>query len=350
METLPTTILSQPGSPIILDGGQNLAGFVRLRVKGKSGDQITVRHAEVLESDGALHTRSLRSAKATDVYILADEAEVDLEPIFTFHGFRYAEVESEAELVSSEIVAISSDLPRRVGSSAWNRLSTSCTRTWSGRNGKLRLGTHRLPATGRAIGLDRRRPGIRPYGLQPLRVRAVLGELAGGSCPGSGRCPWCAQCGSRCGPWWRGSIRAGWVGRAAAFVPWAVYESYGDTEILRRRLDSMRRWVDSLVNRRDDDGLLASTFQFGDWLDPDAPSDRPWEAKAGSTFLANAFFSRSARRRARRQISWATRHLALATACWPMPWPTPPGPAGRSTSSRHRPGAPSLSASESCPK
>ena len=36
-------------------------------------------------------------------------------------------------------------------------------------------------------------------------------------------------------------------------------------------------------------------MQFGDWLDPDAPPDRPWEAKADSTFLANAFFSRSAR-------------------------------------------------------
>ena len=36
-------------------------------------------------------------------------------------------------------------------------------------------------------------------------------------------------------------------------------------------------------------------MQFGDWLDPDAPSDRPWEAKADSTFLANAFFVHSAR-------------------------------------------------------
>ena len=32
------------------------------------------------------------------------------------------------------------------------------------------------------------------------------------------------------------------------------------------------------------------SMQFGDWLDPDAPADRPWEAKADSTYLANAFF------------------------------------------------------------
>ena len=113
VETLPVTILSQSPGKTILDGGQNLAGFVRLRVKGQSGDHVTVRHAEVLESDGTLHTHSLRSAKATDVYILADRGEVELEPIFTFHGFRYAEVDTDAELVSSEIVSISSDLLRR---------------------------------------------------------------------------------------------------------------------------------------------------------------------------------------------------------------------------------------------
>ena len=60
---------------------------------------MTVRHAEVLEPDGGLHTRSLRSAKATDSYVLADDGETVLEPTFTFHGFRYAEVTTGAELV-----------------------------------------------------------------------------------------------------------------------------------------------------------------------------------------------------------------------------------------------------------
>ena len=76
-----------------LDGGQNIAGCVRLRVRGPPGSTVTVRHAEVLEPDGSLHTRSLRSAKATDTYVLADDADAVLEPAFTFHGFRYAEVD-----------------------------------------------------------------------------------------------------------------------------------------------------------------------------------------------------------------------------------------------------------------
>jgi alpha-L-rhamnosidase len=87
--------------------------------------------------------------------------------------------------------------------------------------------------------------------------------------------------------------RAGWAD-AATIVPWAVYESYGDADILRRHLASMRRWVDSLVGRLATDGLLEPSWQFGDWLDPDAPSDRPWETKADSDLIANAFFAHSA--------------------------------------------------------
>src|SRR5206468_10491700 len=80
---------------------------------GKAGRRVVVRHAEVLETDGSVHTRSLRSAKATDTYVLAEETETMLEPAFTFHGFRYAEVETDAEILSAEFVAISSARERR---------------------------------------------------------------------------------------------------------------------------------------------------------------------------------------------------------------------------------------------
>ena len=87
--------------------------------------------------------------------------------------------------------------------------------------------------------------------------------------------------------------RAGWAD-AATIVPWAVYEAYGDATILVDQFDSMRRWVDSLVGRAEPDGLLGPSSQFGDWLDPDAPADRPWEAKTDADYLANAFFAESA--------------------------------------------------------
>ena len=76
----------------LVDFGQNLVGWVRLRpCAAQAGQRVTVRHAEVLEN-GELGVRPLRTAKATDSWILAGDDEVTLEPTLTFHGFRYAEV------------------------------------------------------------------------------------------------------------------------------------------------------------------------------------------------------------------------------------------------------------------
>ena len=97
----PATMTRARPGVLRLDGGQNLAGYVRLRVRGKRGDRVLVRHAEVLRPDGGLYTDGLRSARAIDEYILSSETEAVLEPSFTFHGFRYAEVETTAEVVSA---------------------------------------------------------------------------------------------------------------------------------------------------------------------------------------------------------------------------------------------------------
>ena len=56
------------GKEEIYDFGQNFAGVVSLRIKGKAGQKVTVRHAEII-TDGDLNVKSLRTAKATLVYI-----------------------------------------------------------------------------------------------------------------------------------------------------------------------------------------------------------------------------------------------------------------------------------------
>ena len=75
----------------IYDIGQNLVGWVRLKVTGKPGQIITVRHAERLNPDGTVYLTNLRAAKATDTYVLKGGTQI-LEPMFTFHGFQYVEV------------------------------------------------------------------------------------------------------------------------------------------------------------------------------------------------------------------------------------------------------------------
>ncbi|MDQ7879194.1 family 78 glycoside hydrolase catalytic domain [Microbacterium sp. QXD-8] len=287
-----------------LDGGQNVSGWVRLTVRGRAGDVVTVRHAEVLEPSGDLHVKALRSAKATDVYTLDRDGEHTLEPAFTFHGFRYADVDG-AEVVSATAVAISSDLaPRSTFTSSHEALDRFHSNVfWSQRDNFVSVPTdcpqrdERLGWTGdaqafaatantlmdteafwlswlRDLEIDQTDEGGVPA-VVPDIIRPQDMLMGGVQTPNMGR--------------------AGWAD-AATIIPLAVYESYGSDEVLRRQRDSMRRWVDHLTRRAGDHVVLApGDYQFGDWLDPDAPGDRPWEAKVSSDFVSNAFYAHSAR-------------------------------------------------------
>ena len=93
IQTLPVVeIITSPSGKTLVDFGQNLVGWLRLRLPdAPAGTEITVRHAEVLEH-GELGTRPLRKAAQTDVVILDGNGPRVYEPRFTFHGFRYAEI------------------------------------------------------------------------------------------------------------------------------------------------------------------------------------------------------------------------------------------------------------------
>ncbi|MCI9843723.1 glycoside hydrolase family 78 protein [Flavobacterium pectinovorum] len=91
-EVKPISIKATSKGTYILDMGQNMVGWLQLKVKGKSGDQITMKFAESLQADGSLYIANLRDAKTTDVYILKGEGEEIWEPRFIFHGFRFVEI------------------------------------------------------------------------------------------------------------------------------------------------------------------------------------------------------------------------------------------------------------------
>ena len=93
MDTIvPVDIKKLKPGVFIMDMGQNMAGWVQLRVKGKKGDEVRLRFAEVLQDNGELYTEPLRSALATDIYILKGGEKESWEPHFVYHGFRYVEI------------------------------------------------------------------------------------------------------------------------------------------------------------------------------------------------------------------------------------------------------------------
>jgi alpha-L-rhamnosidase len=93
METIqPIGVRQLKPDTFILDMGQNMVGWLRMKVKGQAGDQVKLRFAESLNPDGALYMENLRSAKVTDLYTLKGADTEVWEPSFIYHGFRFVEI------------------------------------------------------------------------------------------------------------------------------------------------------------------------------------------------------------------------------------------------------------------
>lgn len=93
MESIkPVVITKNDSGKYIIDMGQNIAGWIKMRVKGAKGDQVKMRFAEILDEDGNLFTANLRDAKAEAVYTLKGGDTETWEPHFVYYGFRYVEI------------------------------------------------------------------------------------------------------------------------------------------------------------------------------------------------------------------------------------------------------------------
>lgn len=295
--------LSERDGIIRVDTHQNIAGWLRLEVTGESGARISVRHAEVVEPSGQLHTKALRGAKATDTYILDGSGTVLLEPRFTFHGFQFADirVEGAAEVHAVTAVAISSDLADRAHLTTNHELLNKLTSNiyWSLRDNFVGLPTdcpqrdERMGWTGDAqVIAYAAHTMVDDYQFFKSWLRDVaIDQLPSGEVPVvvpdilAIRFP-------------RGMFfskpTVGW-GDAATMIPWSLYERFGDVAILADQLESMRGWVRCLADLREGSLIPASAEQLGDWLDPDAPPSRPADAKVSGRFMANAYLAHSAR-------------------------------------------------------
>lgn len=301
---LPMT-MKKKSDRVWLDSGQNISGWVRLTVDGKRGDKVVVRHAEVVLPDETLHTAPLRAAKATDTYILGKDGLQDLEPKHTFHGFQFADVVGEAKVVKAVAIAITTDSTDRsafkCSHEMLNKLHSNVL--WSLRDNYVSIPTdcpqrdERLGWTGDAQAFiyaantlidgnaffrswlkDMRleqQPNGRITDVIPDILSMQFKKLPNGS------------------PYPMDGI-AGW-GDAATVIPWSQYLSYGDTQLLLDQLDSMRRWVDFFSAKRVDDVFPEGVMQLGDWLDPDAPEDKPGDSKVSPRFVASSYIVHSSR-------------------------------------------------------
>ncbi len=287
-------VLRSPSGATLLDFGLNLVGRLRITVEGPRGTTITLRHAEVLEH-GELGTRPLRAAAATDTYVLAGDGPEVWEPEFTFHGFRFAQVDGwPGELDPADVVAVvvHSDMERTGWWTSSHPLVDQLHENvvTSMRGNFLALPTD-CPQRDERLGWTGDIQVFAPTAAFLYDCRTFLGswleDLTLEQRVGGGVVPFVVP--NVLGP---ARPAAAW-GDAATVVPTVLHERYGDLEVVRRQYPSMVDWVDVLLDLAGDRFLWEGHFQFADWLDPDAPPDRPADAKTDPDVVASAYLFRS---------------------------------------------------------
>ncbi|KAF7557626.1 hypothetical protein G7Z17_g589 [Cylindrodendrum hubeiense] len=294
-------IIQSPSGKTILDFGQNLVG--KLLVKSISlpaGSKVTFKHAEVLEN-GELGVRPLRVAKCTDIVISSGTPISNWTPKFTFHGFRYVEVEglpisdSNPPISEDNIVALvlHTDMKRRgyfdCSNPSVNQLHKNVV--WSMRGNFLSIPTdcpqrdERLGWTGDlqvfcpSASFLYNANGMIGDWLQDLALEQLAEDRGG--IPG-------LVCPDVLPPNWPRMPQAIWDD-ITVLTPHDLYKYSGDTALLERQFPSMLAWLDQGVDRGSDGLWNPDRWQLGDWLDPSAPVENPGYGRTDSVMVADSY-------------------------------------------------------------
>jgi len=261
--------ISEPKKRIfVYDMGMNFAGMVRLKVKGKFGDKITLRFAERLNPNGTIYTKNLRGARATDTYICKGNDVEIWQPKFTYHGFQYVEItgypgkpdidsitgieitsanpvvgsfECDNDMINqlyknicqsqrANFIDVPTDCPQRDERLGWSGDAQIYIRTACMNNDVQKFFTKWLQDYTDSQRKDGQFSSIAP----------VLGFNSAG------------------GPAWSD---------AGVICPWVIYEVYGDIRLLERQYPSMKRFLEYYEKICSPELLPPKKYQcFGDWL------------------------------------------------------------------------------------
>lgn len=277
--TFTPTLMWKKDGQYLYDVSQNIAGVVRIRLRGTRGSQIVVRHGELVV-DGNLYTENLRKAEATDTYILSGEEEELFRPLLTFHGFRYFEVTvtGDVELLELTAEAMYTDLPKTGSFSTSdpivNRIYQNAL--WSQRDNFLNVPTD-CPQRDERLGWTADAQIFCQSAMYNMDCDKFYqkycsdmrdAQLGNGIIPAVAPLPhigFYSYVGF--GP------AAGWC-EAIAEIPYCHYRTYGDKKIIRDNLAAIKKMLDYYESTCPDHIRRVNGYVYGDWLSLGSPTDK----------------------------------------------------------------------------
>jgi alpha-L-rhamnosidase len=276
-EIVPVSVSELKHGVFIFDFGQNAAGRARLKVTGEAGTTVRIRHAEVLNPDGTLHTEILRGAKCTDTYILKGLGEEVWEPAFTYRGFRYAEVTGYPGAPTKDSLTLRvmhANTPQigefTCSEDIINRVQNNIV--WGARSNFYSVPTD-CPQRDERLGWTGDMQLFLPAACMNFDIAGYMTKWmqdiadsrnADGSIPDV--VP--ALSAAPGAPGWSDIVVS---------LPWSMLRYYGDTRIAEENLEAMEGHLDFMRGMAKD-GLF-SRGRYGDWV---ALEDTPRDALAGA--------------------------------------------------------------------
>ena len=300
-EIKPLKVFRTPKGKLIVDMGQNMVGWLRLKVTGPKGTVVILRHAEVMDKFGEFYTANLRAAKCQITYILAGSGEEIYEPRFTFMGFRYVEVTGfPGELTVDNLtgVVVHSDMAvtgtYESSDVLLNKLQHNIQ--WGQKGNFVDVPTdcpqrdERLGWTGDAQAFCRTAAfnmDVSSFFAKWLKDVSA-DQKPGGEVPDVIPDVLNKQDAKTAEP------SAGW-GDVAVITPWTMYLVYGDKLFLENQYPGMKSWVEYIRKKAGDSYIWKGGSKYGDWLFYHPPVNNHTEADGYTErdFIATAFYAYS---------------------------------------------------------
>lgn len=273
-----TTKRTVDPSVIVLDMGQNLAGFPEITVSGKKGQTVTLLVGESLTEEGAVNQRQT-GRQHYYTYTLKGSGEETWHPRFSYYGFRYIQVEG-AVLKGDKNPANLPVLKNIESCFIYN--SAPKVSTFETSN-QLFNATHRLiekavrsnmqsvftdcPHREKLGWLEQTHlngPGLLyNYDLRNY-IPKILQDMADAQMPNGAMPTTAPQYVVFEGPGLDVFAESPEWGSAFVILPFMYYDFYGDDSLIKKYYQQMRSYVDYLTSRADNHIV---SFGLGDWYD-----------------------------------------------------------------------------------
>ena len=286
-ERFHPVITVSPNGRKLLDFGQNLAGYVAFTVNARVGQRMLWRFGEMLDEDGNLTQKNIqcvgkkKTSPLQQIDYTCGEGRNEYKTTFAVFGFRYAEVETDVELLPENIeaIAVYSDMAETGRFESSNELLNRFVEAtkWSTKSNSLDIPTdcptrERHGWTGDAQIFFGTASYLFDYAAFSKKYLRDVYDWQ----KRDGRLPQIAPYGGVDFYMWTLNGSVGWSD-IGILLPYRFWKKYGDRNILTEYYDRMKKYAAFMIRRVSPDGVVRKGQSYGEWAEPADVKPNDWK-------------------------------------------------------------------------